>query len=95
MAPNVYGQPGVRSFLGDLKAAFPDLQLIIEDILGAGDKVVVRFVVEGTHLGVVAGVAPTSRHVRFNNINIYRFEAGRVAETWQLADAQGLMAQIS
>jgi len=48
----------------------------------------------GTWSGAVAGAPPTHRRVSFNNINIYRFESGRVAETRQLADGLGLSRQM-
>ncbi len=39
------------------RAAFPDLHVVLQDLLADGDKVAARFAVEGTHRGVVQGVA--------------------------------------
>jgi predicted ester cyclase len=39
------------------RAAFPDLQVVINDLLADGEQVVARFTAAGTHTGVVQGVA--------------------------------------
>lgn len=88
--PGVVGQEGARNFLTTLKARFPDLHLEIEDIFASDDKVVVRFVAAASISE--AGSSGPAR-IAFNNINIYRFENGCVAETWQLADALSLQKQ--
>jgi predicted ester cyclase len=39
------------------RAAFPDLHVTINDLLADGEQVVARFTVQGSHTGVVQGVA--------------------------------------
>lgn len=92
--PWVRGQQGALSFIDDLKSAFPDLRLEIADIFSANEKVVVRFVATGTHLGTYLGHKPTGKRIKVHNINIYRFEGDRVVETWQLSDGAGLLGQL-
>ena len=92
--PGVTGQDGAARFIESLRAAFPDLKLEIQDAIADCDTVVVRFVARGTQSGPFLGQAPTNRRVEVNNINIYRFESGRVVETWQLTDGYGLLRQI-
>ncbi len=92
--PGVKGQQGALNFIGDLKSAFPDLRLEIADIFSADEKVVVRFAASGTHLGTYLGHEPTGKRIKVHNINIYRFDGGRVVETWQLTDGVGLLRQL-
>lgn len=92
--PGVEGQQGATRLIDRLKAGIPDLRLEIEDIFASGDKVAVRFVVSGTHTGEFLGHASSGKQLRISNINIYRFEDGKVAETWQLADGLGLSRQV-
>ena len=92
--PDIVGPEGVKLFVGALRAAFPDIQMTVEDVIGEGAKVVVRFTARGTHTGAFRGIAPTGRKVTWAGINIYREEGGKVVETWQLADALGLMQQL-
>ena len=79
-----------RQFL----AAFPDLQVIIEDLFGAGDRLVGRLTLRGTQLGAFAGRAATGRGMEITSLRIYRFEDGRIAENWAMQDRLGLMQQL-
>jgi SnoaL-like polyketide cyclase len=63
----------------------------VEDLIAEGDKVVCRNVVTGTHQGEYLGLPPTGRPVTYNEIFIFRFEGGRIAETWGVVD---LLAQL-
>ncbi len=92
--PDVAGPEGVRRLIAALRAAFPDIQTTLEDVISDGDRVVVRFTARGTHEGHFQGVAPTGRRVAWAGINIYRVANGRIRETWQLADLLGLMQQL-
>src|SRR2546423_3433164 len=56
------------------RAAFPDLQITVEDAISDGDKVVLRWRSEGTHRGELAGLAPTGAHAVVTGITIDRFE---------------------
>ncbi len=80
-------------FFGLLRV-FPDLHITIEDLIAEGDKVVSRNTVTGTQLGNFMGHAPTGKPVSYNEIFIFRFAGGQVAETWGAVDALALMRQI-
>jgi predicted ester cyclase len=77
-----------------LLGAFPDLHLTVEDLIGEGDKVVARIVVTGTHLGEYMGLQPTGKSIAYDEIFIFRFVAGRVAETWGVVDIFSQMKQL-
>ncbi len=90
----VRGVEAVRQFIVALRAAFPDLQLTVEDIIAEGDKVIVRFTGRGTQRGAFLGISPTGKAVTWAGINIYRVAGGKIAETWQLSDTLGLLRQL-
>lgn len=90
----VRGVEAIKQFVVALRAAFPDLQLTVEDIIAEGDKVMVRYTGRGTHKGVFLGIPPTGKAVKWAGINIYRVADGKTAETWQLADTLGVLRQL-
>jgi len=92
--PGVRGERGVVDLVGSLQAALPDLQFEIDDIFGAGDRVALRFTMRGTHRAELLGRPATGRPITVSGINIYRFQDGKIAETWQLADVAGLVHQL-
>ena len=77
-----------------LLRAFPDLHVTVEDLIAEGDKVVIRNTVTGTNLGEYMGRPPTGRSVTYNEIFIFRFADGRIAETWGVVDALAQMRQL-
>jgi steroid delta-isomerase-like uncharacterized protein len=77
-----------------LLRGLPDLHLTIEDLIEEGDKVVMRNTVTGTHQGEYMGIPPTGKTVRYNEIFIFRFAGGRIAETWGIVDVLSQMRQL-
>ena len=75
-------------------AAFPDLHLDIEDLLVAGDAVVLRFTFRGTDTGGYVGRPPTGRTVEEWVVDIMHFEDDKVVSEWIGADKLGLFIQL-
>lgn len=74
--------------------AFPDLHLKIDDEIAAGDKVVSRWTMAGTHQNELLGIPPTGKRVRQTGVTIYRLANARIAELWFFPDSMGLMQQL-
>lgn len=74
--------------------AFPDLRLLVNDMLAEEDRVAVRWTAEGTHNGELAGIAPTGRRIKLTGMTILRIEGGRIAESWTELDMLGLLQEI-
>lgn len=58
------GQDGARAFYAELFAAFPDNRFGLTDIVIGPQGVFEAVVLEATHIGPFAGLAPTGRPVR-------------------------------
>jgi predicted ester cyclase len=58
------GHPGARAFYAELFAAFPDNRFSLTDIVIGPQGVFEAVVLEATHEGPFAGLAPTRRPVR-------------------------------
>jgi predicted ester cyclase len=58
------GRDGARAFYAELFAAFPDNRFALTDIVIGPQGVFEAVVLEATHAGPFAGLAPTGRHVR-------------------------------
>lgn len=88
------GIESIRQFYTAFVAALPGSRLTFEDVIARGDKVVVRFVVEGTHRGDLMGIGSTGKQVTVPGITILRFAGGRCVERWSQADFLGLLQQL-
>ncbi|MEA2513792.1 MAG: hypothetical protein QOF33_2878 [Thermomicrobiales bacterium] len=89
-----YGPEGVRIDIAGFRAAFPDLKLVLDDVIETSETVVYRFTARGTHDGPFMGVAPTGRRVRVDGIGIDRFCDGKMVERWVQYDRVGLLQQL-
>ena len=88
------GAQALKEVFARLHRAFPDLHVTVEDVVAEGDKVVSRNSVTGTHQGDYMGLPATGRPVAYNEIFIFRFVDGRIAETWGVVDVLEQMKQL-
>ena len=88
------GVQKLKEVFARLHRAFPDLHVTVEDLIAEGDKVVGRNTVTGTHQGEYMGRPPTGKSLTYNEIFIFRFASGRIAETWGVVDILSQMRQL-
>jgi steroid delta-isomerase-like uncharacterized protein len=88
------GARAIKEVFARLHRAFPDLHVTVEDLIEEGDKVVGRNSVRGTHQGEYMGLPPTGKPVSYNEIIIFRFADGRIAETWGVVDVLAQLRQL-
>jgi predicted ester cyclase len=92
----VKGTEGFKQWAGAmLEPYFSDSHIAAADIIGEGDKVVVRWTWTGTHTGEFMGIPPTGRHIAIKGISIHRFADGKFVESWASYDALGMMQQLT
>jgi steroid delta-isomerase-like uncharacterized protein len=88
------GLEELKAYVTIYRAAFPDIQDTLEQIVAEGDKVVVRWTSRGTHQGEFMGAAPTGRHVTFTGMRLFRIAENKIAESWVNIDERGLQEQL-
>jgi steroid delta-isomerase-like uncharacterized protein len=85
---------GHRQMIAAFQSAFPDGHNTADDLLADGDKVAHRWTYRGTHRGAFQGIPATGRQVTLTGISIWRFEEGKIVESWHELDTLGLMQQL-
>ena len=75
-------------------AAFGEVRYAIQDLIAAGDRVVLRVETSGVHRGTFVGIPATGRRVTNTGIVIYHIEAGKIAESWAEMDFGRLIRQL-
>jgi steroid delta-isomerase-like uncharacterized protein len=88
------GSDANRQFIASFRAAFPDLRVSVLDQVAEGDKVCVRYRMQGTHLGNFQGMPPTRKQISYSGILIYRIADGKIAEQWTEFDLIGMLRQL-
>lgn len=64
----------------------PDLEWRIEELIEAGDRIVVRGRATGTPVGELFGVPPSGRRFEIMSVDVHTLEGGRVARTYHVED---------
>jgi predicted ester cyclase len=75
------GVDSVKSVVWLLHYTLPDLEVVIEDEIAEGDKVVSRWAVRGTVADKLRGVA-IDDEVTISGMSIFRISHGEIKETW-------------
>jgi predicted ester cyclase len=92
---DLHGAQAVKHFAATERQAIPDLKNTIEDQVAEGEKVVTRYRTQGTHTGETEAFGPpTHNRIDIQGMVIDRVAAGKIAESWIVYDALGMMQQL-
>ncbi|WP_051256152.1 ester cyclase [Cystobacter fuscus] len=88
------GPDGLKPIIRGFIAAFPDLQITLQEIIGAPGRAGVRALITGTHQGEWFGIAPTGKAIHVPLHEFHHLENGRITHTWHLEDWFGMLNQV-
>lgn len=92
VAPTAEGLKQLRqAFL----VGFPDLEATIDEIIASGDWVAGRITWSGTNTGELFGQPPTGKSVSIGELEIVRFQDGKIVDLRNAFDGEGLNAQLA
>ena len=95
--PDVRTREDYKRWATEIRNAFPDFHLTIDNLIAEGDQVVVRWTARGTNTGDIVTPMPipaTGKQVTVTGITIDRFAGGKLVEIWQQWDTMGFMQQL-
>jgi steroid delta-isomerase-like uncharacterized protein len=82
--------PFYERFIG----AFPDMKLKIEDAIGDGDKVLIRWSATMNHAGDHLGMPATNKPVILTGMCLAKIANGKIVEAWDNWDKLAMLQQI-
>jgi steroid delta-isomerase-like uncharacterized protein len=88
------GPADFKPFHDTFRGAFPDIEVIVEDLIAEGDKVAARCSVRGKHTGDHLGVVASNAPVQFTGMVIVRIKDGKIVEGWNNFDFMRVNKQI-
>lgn len=90
----IRGPAGVRTLGQMMHGGLSDVDFDIGDVVGEGDKVLVRPKMRGRHTGPFMAVKPTGHWINIDVMDFFRVADGRLVEHWALMDNLSLLQQI-
>ncbi|MDX2170516.1 MAG: ester cyclase [Deltaproteobacteria bacterium] len=79
----------------ELTGAFPDLRMTVEDVIEQGPKVAVRWRVNGTHTGPLAGLPATGRAVSARGLTWLELADGKIVRGWDSWNLGALIMDLA
>jgi hypothetical protein len=77
-----------------IKAAFPDVSIVAEEMIADENFVAFRSTLRGTHQGEILGIAPTGKEVEVGLVDFIRIEDGKFVEQWGGPDMLDMAKQL-
>ena len=90
----IKGPKEFKPFHTLFREAFPNMTLIIEDMVAEGDRVAARCSVRAKHEGEFRGRVGAGSPVEFTGITIVRIDKGKIVEAWNNFDFMTLHRQV-
>lgn len=88
------GPDGLKPLMQMFFTAFPDLQIIVDEVIAQPDRAGVRARIVATHCGEIFGLQPTGKAVSVALHEFHHFDQERITHTWHLEDWFGMLHQI-
>lgn len=96
---DLVGYDEIQGAIISLLASFPNARLVLERVTcnkypDSSCHAAVRWWLRGLHEGLGPYGKPTGKPVEILGITQYRFEAGKIAETWEIYDGLDVLRQL-
>jgi len=98
------GRAGMQKVFEALFSVYPDFHYRIEDVTAAGDRIVCKVTMTGTHRGqptlpevfsgMLQGVKPTGKRVEVLHFHSFRVREGQITEHAAVRDDLGMLLQL-
>jgi steroid delta-isomerase-like uncharacterized protein len=76
------GPQGFAQFVKMVRAALPDLNATVQNIIAEGDYVAMWNTATATHRGELFGMPPSGKRINLRDFHFFRFANGKIVEHW-------------
>lgn len=93
---NVKGLNAYKKFVDDVRKAYTNFEMKVEEVLADGNKTVARIVLTGKHTGKTPTLMapPTGKEIAMVGCTVSTWENGKITEEWVYNDYMGLTQQF-
>jgi steroid delta-isomerase-like uncharacterized protein len=88
------GPAGFKEVHRNFCGAFPDIHVVIEDVISEGDRVAAHWTATMTHPGDHLGIPPTGKNAVLPGSSFCIVRDGKIAEAWNHIDMGHLFKQL-
>jgi steroid delta-isomerase-like uncharacterized protein len=92
--PDIVGIDSARAYYANYLTGFSNIQFIIHDVFGQGDKLVKHWEFKGKHTGTFFGIPATGKDVDVEGVTLVKMRNGKIAEEQDFFDNYEFMKQL-
>ncbi len=90
----IEGSDKLREFVLAWRSACPDLHATIDNLVGEGDYLAMRYTFQGTFQNEIFDITPNGNELKYVGHELYQFKDGKVTEIWGICDELDLFKQL-
>jgi hypothetical protein len=90
----VNGPAEGKEYFGAFLTGFSDINFVVDEVFGTGDRVVKRWSFTGTHSGEFSGIPATGKTITVRGVSVTRIADGKIAEELDYMDDLGFLQQL-
>jgi steroid delta-isomerase-like uncharacterized protein len=94
LGPERRGRDGFIGYLRSVRAALPDFECIIDDLVESDGRAAARMRFRGVHRGEFFGVPATGREVLWSGAAFFTTDGSQITELWVLGDIDAVKRQL-
>jgi steroid delta-isomerase-like uncharacterized protein len=88
------GRAEWRSYRDQVRRAAPDFHNEVVDVVATDERVAVRVLFSGTHLGPLLEIPATSRSFTYEGAAFFTITDGLITDAWVIGDLDSLRRQL-
>ena len=94
ISEDVVGPVGFGEAVVAIRTQFPDFHVRFDEVIVAGDRIVLRWMVTGTDTGGVGELPPTGMPIQISGASVIHVIDGRFVEEWMYYNEGAMMQQL-
>lgn len=78
--------PGLIEYIMFIDSVFPKYEVLVDEIMAEGDRVIVRARLKGMHEGELMGFVATHKEIEYPFVVCYEIRNDKIVHSWVIAD---------
>lgn len=91
---NIVGLDAFKAYYSNFVTGFSDVEFIMVDVFGQGDKLVKHWNFKGTHSGEFFGMPATGKTVDIDGVTLVKMRDGKIAQEQDFMDNMVFLQQL-
>jgi len=87
--------PGLSVIIARFLAALPVMELNVEDVIGQGDRLVVRWVMRVRHRATYWDIPASGMIATIRGLDVFRLVERKIVAQWTYVDHEGLLDDLN